>query len=183
MRKLSCLWLAATALWGCSRDSEEVRAEQADASLPLEVTIGTIGATQNAFVPLRDGDPLEIVLGEQGLRFCQLRYAVEGTVEPRVTVLTRVEVTGNEPFESTRSIGILNAPNWGHVTEVHTVLFTSDELTSLVGRLARFSVVLTDITTDSSGSAGVFVELRDDNPCTDRGGPCVVPDGGAVDGS
>ena len=144
----------------------------------MDVTIGSMES--GSFVELRDGDPVELLLGFQGFRM--LRFAVRGRgAGPGTAVdvgsFLSVPETGVELDQRTLEREATVETDGFLVSEY--LLFINDYPPSqLVGYDAEL-----EMTVRASGCLGgsrIHVQIRDDDPCIDQGIvlDAAVPDAG-----
>ena len=150
MRRLSRLGVLAAlglALAACE-PAEDVEPFACDSPVPgiAELGIGDLGT---GFVPLADGDDLQIVLGAQGLHMVVLSMRIQGFEMPRTSGQNTMVTT------ATRTDGQVIAgmqrqlkPDTAAADQVEFLglrtVFVVDELAAYVGRIVDAVVTATD---------------------------------------
>lgn len=160
MRRSPLPLLGALLLGGCPGPAEP------DAgSCVLDVEAGAMEG--GAFVPLTDGDPLELLLGFQGFRMMRFAVRTRGraAAELEVGVVLALE-SGVDLDQRTRERDLTVDADTVLLEEY--LLFINDiPPTQIVGYEGEL-----ELTVRGGGCLGgtrVRVEVRDDDPCVDHG--------------
>ncbi len=177
MRRSHLVVVGALLLGGCPGPAEP------DAgSCELEVAVGAMEG--GAFVPLEDGDPVELLLGFQGFRMMRFAVRARGRAasELEVGAVLALE-SGVDLDQRTRERDLVVDADAVLLEEY--LLFINDiPPAQIVGYEGDLD--LTVRAAGCLGGTGVRVEVRDDDPCIDHG---IVldaatrpdaPDGGLV---
>jgi hypothetical protein len=168
-------WVAMLA--GCSAGAGATDAG-ADVPCNLRVALGT--GDRGSFVPLADGDPLEVWLGFQGLRMLVLAVELEGAPATTAELTTHllVEATDVHLQQVDREVRLITEGDGPSIVEDYLIFVNDAPTTSLIGHTARLEHIAR--VGHCAAATQVEVELRDDHPCVDTS--LVVPDAGEVDG-
>jgi hypothetical protein len=150
----------------------------------FHVSLGT--GDRADFVPLADGDPLEVWLGFQGFRMLNLAVRLDGAVVTTadLTMHLVVEATGVEVDQVDRQMTVVAAADGSRIVEDYLIFFNDAPASQLIGHMATLEHIARG--GGCVGATRVEVELRDDNPCIDTTivvPDASVPDGGLLDGA
>lgn len=132
----------------------------------FDVEVGSMDA--DTFVPLADGDPVELLLGFQGFRMLRFAVRTHGRAADELEVGSFLAVpdSGVELDQRTRERE-LDPTSDGVLLREHLVFVNDIPPAQIVGYEADV-----DFTVRGAGCLGgrsVRVEVRDDNPCVDHG--------------
>jgi hypothetical protein len=176
------LALGIAAMAACSSGSSSDAGP--DGACPLEVTLGT--GDRTSFVPLTEGDPVEVWLGFQGLRMLVLASRLEGSEADTadLTMHLVVDATGVQLDQVDHQRRVVADGDGPRLVEDYLIFVNDAPASQLIGYTARLEHIAR--AGGCVGATRVDVELRDDHACVDTTvivPDAEVPDGGLPDGS
>lgn len=177
MRKLPTL---AFALIGACGPTGSPDGGSGDASCTLELELGT--GDRHSFVPLADGDPVEVILGFQGFRMLLLAVRVAGDAGEAMDLGAHLAIVDSsvELDQRNTRLPLREASDGTRLIDGWLIFFNDVPASEVVGRDADLELVGRGTTTRCTGAARVRVRLRDDQPCVDP--DAAVPDASILDG-
>lgn len=159
-------WIIGVAcvVWvGCGGGDAD--AKDAGGNCKLDLSLGQVRGGQ--FADIAQGDPVELVLGFQGIRMLPLVLDIKGTEAATADVLAHltIEATAQDLDQRDRSLELVANSQGGRRVENY-LFFVHD----LAGGAAINSQARLDIIARTKGCEGTLVreiELRDDDECVD----------------
>ena len=150
----------------------------ADANCSLEIAVGK--GDRDGFMPIREGDPAEVILGFQGFRMLEFAIQIVGSDDDQAEVTSFLEVdgTGVEVNQRDRGLQIRAQSTGGGVVENYLLFFNDAPASEIVGYSANLELVVRS--GGCVGTARTRIELRDDDTCVSY--DAAVPEAGVLDG-
>jgi hypothetical protein len=133
-----------------------------DAPCDLAVTLG-VGGRGESFVPLEDGDVAEVIVGYQGFIFLQVILEVEGLASGQVLAPFTITLDGREPYGDNKRVDLEDGGDGAAYSAPLSLYFNDFPLPDVVGKGCRLAVTVDR--QGCTGSFGVDLQLRDEDPC------------------
>lgn len=155
--------LALVFLYGCGDDGEH--AHDAGGACKLDLTLGhTVGGS---FAEIDSGDPVELVLGFQGIAMLQLTLAVDGTEASAIDVISHlsIEKTGQALDQRDRALELVADGEGASRIEDYLIFVNDVAASEAVGSKVRLELIAR--TGDCQGTLVRDIELHDDDECVD----------------
>lgn len=131
------------------------------------------------FEAYADGDPAEITLGFQGLRYIITTVRMRSETGGTGQLWFQIDVDGHEAYSLSSAVAVPDPEGDGaRYLDYALVYFNDIPMPELVGRNASISARL--VFEGCSGVHGATVELRNDDDCIEEedGGLTCTPDAG-----
>jgi len=170
--------LLASLLAGCPNGGPSDGGTPTDGHCTLEVELGR--GTPDAFEPIAEGEPMEVILGFQGFRMLEMTVRVAGgdPEEAEISGYVTVEDSGVEVSQPPRRVRLRTGSDGAGYGESFQVFFNDVPASEIVGYRATLELIAR-----SAGCVGGLsrsIELRDDEACVSW--DASVPDAGILDG-
>lgn len=128
----------------------------------LTATLG-VGGRGAEFVPLRDGDVGEVIVGYQGFIFIQTILRLEGLTEGQVLAPFTIDLEDHESYADNKRVDLVDGGDGAGYSGPLSLYFNDFPLPDVVGRQCALHVAVTR--QGCSSRYDVTLTLRDEDSC------------------